>query len=239
MSESDDFILLNAYHDGELDDATCKLVRERLLAEPELRHMLDEIGEVSAALRDLRPSVEPLGRRGTGIAILWKIAAACLILAISMSALLLGTAGSSEVSILDWHRKFVAQTYESEGMLKPVSATRWIDEGADLSAARLTLVDVAREKDGDIYLHYSGVSGCRLTFGAHDAEPAFKDAEDGFLIEKWQAGAQHYSLVAVGMDRKRFAAIATLLRERTERERVAEQLYASLRQATANAVPCA
>jgi len=232
----DDLMLVNAYHDGELDRATAAHVRARLKAEPELRAALDGVEEVSAALGGLRPAraaaPSPQPRRPG-----WRplALAASLALAVGLGALGLGERDAAPVTPLDWHRHFAAQDY-AVGRL--AAATRWMGQGPDLASADLTLVDVSRQDGGAVFLHYAGLNGCRLTFGTHDAAPE-RAAVPGLLTDGWSIGQLHYTLLAAGMDADRFAAIARLLRDETRTDRPEDQLLAEVRDATRRAEPCA
>jgi hypothetical protein len=243
MTVSDeDLALVSAFHDGELEPSDTARLRARLCAEPELEAELAGIREISTALKALRPMHahvrRPIGRRtmrrnvGVGIA-------ACLVGALTLGTLAVSQFRPSGESALDWHRHFLAQPYGASGQLDPAPIARWIDREPDLTSADLTLVDIAQDKQGSVFLHYSGINGCRLTFGTHDFAPVIPSSEEGLLTDGWPDGDLYYSVFAVGMDRERFQAIAQLLKNETDLDRSGDQLLAAVRDATRRAVPCA
>ncbi|MHA3980634.1 anti-sigma factor [Halovulum sp. GXIMD14794] len=236
----EDLMLVSAYHDGELDPDTAARLRARLGTESELRAALDGVAEISSALGGLRPEtvetsapVQLPVRRG----IPWRplALAASVAIAVGLGAWGLGERATSPETPLGWHRHFTAQDYGGDGL---DATTRWMGQGPDLSSAELTLVDIGRADAGALFLHYAGKNGCRLTFGTHDVMPDLLGGE-GLLTEIWSAGDLHYSLLAVGMDADRFAAISELLREETRGARPEEPLIAGVRDATQRAAPCA
>ncbi|WP_112323543.1 anti-sigma factor family protein [Oceanibium sediminis] len=241
MISDDDLELVSAFHDGELDPAQAGVLRARLEREPALREALDGIQGVSAALKGLRPDIAalpgPVATRAPKLAVL--AIAACLALTVALVSVTFGARSSAPATPLDWHGHFVAQSYVGDGVLHPAAGTRWMGQQPDLSAANLTLVDFAKAGSGGFFLHYSGVNGCRLTFGTHTAAPRLPGRDPDLLIASWSGGELHYSVLAVGMDADRFHAIAALLKEDTERESPAAPLFAAARDATNQAVPCA
>ena len=164
----DDLMLVNALHDGELDDKTAAELRARIEIEPELREALQGVREVSESLKALRPPDSPAFQKAS-LARRWKIAvAAAFVAAAVLSGISMVVISKDPETPLEWHRHFLAQSYGTGGTLQPSPATKWIGQEPDLTAARLTLVDIACKASGEVYLHYSGVNGCRLTFGTHD-----------------------------------------------------------------------
>ena len=119
-----------------------------------------------------------------------------------------------------------------------------VDEPRQLGAALadslwVRLVDVAGDGGNDVYLHYSGQNGCRLTFGAHAAAPELPGATGGLLVQGWGTGGIFYSLIADGMDRGKFSAITALLEEQTRTDDTGNRTVMALREATGSALPCA
>jgi hypothetical protein len=239
LSETD-FELANAYHDGELDPAAAERFRARLAAEPALRHALAEIEEVSVALRPLRPLAA--GAVAGGLRGQWatgRIAAAIAAAGVLVGGLFLLLSPDRQRTPLDLHQGFVAQSYEVRPGLRPVAAANWLGLEPDLSSANLTLVDAAGDLENEFYLHYAGVNGCRLTFGAHVLAPDLPAPTKGLLADAWTDGELYYTLIAVGMDTDRFKAITRLLQERTRIERLVDDTVLAVRRATRDATPCA
>lgn len=236
----DDFARLSAFHDGELDGAATAAISARLAAEPDLREALAGIAELSEALRALRPAVEAPTRRLVRLPLGWGMALAATIVAVALLGVLVrgGIPGGADTPA-EWHRHFLAQSYDADGTLAPTPAVRWVGNEPDLSLAHLTLVDLARERSGDVYLHYSGFHGCRLTFGTHPTTPKLGASAEGLLVASWSSGGLHYSLLAEGMDAARFHAIAALLKEETKQGRPDSSLLYAMRDTTEHARPCA
>lgn len=231
---------LNAYHDGELGRREAAVFRARLRKEPDLRSALDDISELSSALKPLRPHAPAQTRRNPDAR--WFVAgfipAAAAAAAIIVGAILYN--GPDPVkSPLDWHHTFANRIYPVVLSDEPIPASQWIGNDLDLSSANLTLVDVVTLDGGDSYLHYSGVNGCRLTVGASTSPPVLPVASDGIQVQAWTVGRIYFSMLAEGMDRAKFTAISHLLEEQTEgKPKNSTALYA-VREATNSAVPCA
>lgn len=236
----DDLVLVGAFHDGELDPADAARIRDRLAREPELREALAGIREVSAALKALRPGVAPLAEPAPRPARHRKLAmAAAVAAAVALGGLVFGLRAPAPGTPLRWHEHFVAQSYTTDGRLDPVPVSKWIGQEPDLASANLTLVDVAREGPRDLFLHYSGVNGCRLTFSITALPATLSALPPALLVETWSDGELNYSVLAIGMDRGRFRAIAELLRGETRDEPPGTQLFAAVRDATRQGAPCA
>lgn len=233
----DDFARISALHDGELDPAEETELRARLNDEPDLRSALEEVETISAALKSLRPKQAAGTVTASGTHRLRHIAAAAC-LALAAGALFMDWRQAFPETALDWHEYFVSQSYILNGELQSAAATEWIGSEPDLSAANLTLVDISNRGPSEAYMHYSGVNGCRLTFGIHDAEPEVPHNEAALLLAVWTMGERHYTVFALGMDRNRFEAIATLLKEKVRQQQPVQEHYAQVRDATKNAVPC-
>lgn len=236
----DDLALIGAYHDGELDAETAAHVAARLTDDAELREALAGIQEISAALSALSPTEAHKRPDRAAPFRPWAVlAAASLAAVVVIGSLLFAFAPSSPKTPLDWHQHFLAQTYLEGGELKPLPVTKWVGDGPDLSVANLTLVDIAREGDANVFLHYSGVNGCRLTFAVQDGAPELPPSSSSLLSDLWSDGDLYYSVLAIGMDEGRFHAVTKLLRERTRLERMDDNMFVAVRRATERAVPCA
>ena len=244
LSEADQ-ILVNAFHDDELDAKSRKEFRLRLDREPALQRALREVAEVSGALRSLRPTTiqnipEATVKKPARLAKVLLAAAAVFAAAFVASTVVLKQTGdTASYDPADWHNQFVANNYPRRRAGTPPVAETWFGALPDLSSARLTLVDAAGEAGNEMYLHYSGINGCRLTLGVHRTEPATPATGDGLLVTKWTANDLYYSLIAVGMDPNRFRAITDLLMETGENGGPGDEMMLAVREATQTAVPCA
>lgn len=240
MSVSDrDHELLSALHDGELERGPESVLRGRLEREPELRRALAEISEVSAALQPLRPDLAAGAVASRGRVMLRaSLAAVAVVAAVLVGSLFF--AGSVATSgPVERHNLFAAQAYEVRPGASVIPAAALFAETLDLSAANLWLVDMAGDLEDEIYFHYSGVNGCRLTFGVHSEAPVLPASGKRLLTHLWATRGRHYSLVAAGMDANRFAAIANMLEDRTRPDPFDEGTLLAVRDATRTAVPCA
>jgi hypothetical protein len=242
-----DFELVNAFHDGELDSHAAAAFEERLAAEPALRAALEEVSEISRALGALRPiTSDAPDNNATRSAVFGGLTVARMAVAASLTSVFLAGAtlllpGKSELSPtpFDWHRLFVAQDYPRAYTNHATPAAHWIGNVPDLSSASLKLVDAAGSVGEEFYFHYSGVNGCRLTFGIHLEKPNVPADQPDLLVRNWSAREMHYSLFAVGMDRHRFEAIAKMLLQESETGSPGNDSLLAVREATRAAVPCA
>lgn len=252
LSESD-WELINAYADGELPPAGMAEVRRRLAAEPALAASMAEVRSTKSRLAALRPAASPdlpspaprAPRARRRIA-----AAACLAALVALGAAyqLLWRAPSWIESPAELHRILASKTYVlPERQALPVISTARIGDMRvfDLSSSRLFLVDVqsSRQAGRDVVaMHYRGLRGCRLTVVAVEAmtgDPAALPVRHEGLGARWTAGPIHFYLLASGMDRNRFDAIATYARSESLRLNDDAELRVAMREATAQARPCA
>lgn len=234
--------LLNAYHDGELDRREAAALRARLRRDPVLQAALDEVKEVSSALKPLRPAAPaPVSFAPAPDAKRFQagfIPAAAAAVVIIAGAFLYKGPDTAETP-LDWHRTFANRSYPAAHMENPTPVSQWIGNDLDLSSANLTLVDVVTLDGGDTYLHYTGVNGCRLTIGAFSSPPVLPAASDSVMVQAWSVGRTYYSILAEGMDRGKFVAISHLLEDQTDGKSEYGDALAAVRDAAKNAVPCA
>ena len=242
MSLSDhDWQLLNALHDGELDRPAVRALQARLREEPALQAALADLREISTALKPLRsgnPAKNALPvKQGH-----WRVGALAAVLAIMAFGLGFTLFGQRKVeqSPLDWHQSFLDRQYSVVQTTHKIrTVAQWVGHQPDLSSANLTFVDVATSPTGEIYFHYSGVNGCRLTVGAHSKTPDLQIISSEMRVHVWSSGAAHYSMLAQGMDAGKFAAILLLLEEYTREGTESEEMMAVVRSATQTALPCA
>lgn len=232
---------LNAYHDGELDRRESAALRARLRCDPVLQAELDKIEEMSSSLKPLHP-VTPV--RGGPKRDAWRlfhagfIPAAAAAVAIIVGAVLYSGPDPAK-GPLEWHHVFAGRTYPVKQFNSPTPVSQWIANDLDLSPANLTLVDVLTLDGGDTYIHYTGVNGCRLTVGVLSSPPVLPGASDRVLVQAWSVGRIYYSILAEGMDRRKFAAISHLLENQTDGKPESGEAVVAVRNATRNAVPCA
>ena len=237
--------LLNAYHDGELDPARRAEVEARLWTSPALTSALDDIREISQSLRQLHPAgeaVQPhVPKRRFPIAAIAAIAAMLVMVA---GLFLTGYSGGGDGAAqtpLEWHALLARQAYPvapQTDKLTPVAQI--IGRDLDLSSANLKLVDAVSQANGDIFLHYAGVNGCRLTLGSFAAAPDLPAQVGGLLVDSWTADGLHYALIAQGMDNQRFAAVSALLVHATQNHQPEiRTARLAVQEATKQALPCA
>ena len=234
---------LNAYYDGELDAAAKEELDARLRKEPELQAALQDIRDLSSALKPLHPvrpaatapRASPWPRRaGLAAAIAASVAVLFAVFAASQIRLSDPAPGP-----LDWHQNFASRAYSVQQTDNVTPVAQWMGRDFDLSSANLTLVDVAMPENGDIQLHFSGVNGCRLTVGIYADPPVLPAAASEIAMRSWSVGAIHYSMLAEGMDPGKFSAIYRLLVNQTKDHRKDTETLVAVRDATRSAVPCA
>ena len=95
-------------------------------------------------------------------------------------------------------------------------------------------------------MHYRGRHGCRLTAIALEAAPqdplegaVAPDAQSTGLEARWTVGGIHFYLLANGMDRGRFNAIASYAMAESRRLNGQDDLRVAMQTATDHAQPCA
>jgi anti-sigma factor RsiW len=252
---SSDWELINAYADNELPPEDRVAVEQRLARDAVLTNSLSEIKRLKSNLARLRPAVAhriqvPRCRVDQLIrAIRLPAAAAALVAAITLGVLHL----SQQSSAGDWrdvatrlHTELSANAY----VISPITPVAEISTGGmgdlsalDLSVARLTLVDVRSEKVGEaslVAMHYRGRNGCSLTIAVTEGGESLPRSPVGGTLEaQWSVGSKQYLLVATGMDRARFEAIAAYARAESLRRSGGAPLRVAVRSATEQAQPCA
>lgn len=250
LSETD-WAELNAYADGELAGPAREALARRLAHDPELARALAEVHAAKAAVSLIRPPgttpAEPrrlTPRAGHRLALAASVA---VVLALGALYWFTDPHGDWRAAPAALHQSFSAGAYAlPETGRVPVISTAGIGDlrAVDLSASRLTLVDVrSLDRDGRdiVAMHYRGRNGCRVTLVALSARPdeaAPVPGGDG-LAAAWTVGGIHYALLAGGMDRSRFDAIEAYARAETRRVAPRDELRLAMRSATAEAQPCA
>ncbi|MDH3667523.1 MAG: hypothetical protein OEN23_11395 [Paracoccaceae bacterium] len=248
LSEKD-WELINAYADGELSAADEAMVARRLTHDAVLGAALAEVHATKAALSLMQPAPAQVESPHARMGLRRLALAASAAVAVAFGAIYqLGSFGE------DWrdapaelHAALSAKTYVlAEGRALPVISTARIGnlEVFDLSSSRLTLVDVSttRRDDRDVVaMHYRGRRGCRLTVVAVEAlrdDPATLPARHDELGARWTAGRAHFYMLASGMDRDRFDAIAAYAKAESRRLDRRDGLELAMRDATEDARPC-
>ena len=237
-----DWELINAYHDGELGEATAHDLEVRIASEPALALVLKEVSLASSSLAALRPDTvrptnDPVGsiandnRKPVGWLAGGVVAAALAI------AVYLGPKVLAEPTVLDIHAGFVEQSFSISGGDLRAVAVGESDGVPDLASANLTAVAV-RSLDAGQVTHYAGHNGCRLSyfrggFGIDEASDLPKHQ-----IETWTTPDNlHHMIIASGMDQAKFDAIATYMRLETKKIST-ESIMAAVSDATTAATPC-
>lgn len=254
--EPSDWELINAYADGELSAENRRAIERRLVGEASLAAALGDIRSLKADLQHInpmmsaRPPTPPKHSRRFLKALRVPSAAAAIV------AIAFGIAQLTTVStVVDWsdvaadlHTKLSENAYAltPANPITTISTGRMGDLAAfDLSDSRLSLVDVRNiEVSGAniVAMHYRGPNGCSLTIAVagisalKHAHPAQKREA---LEAHWTAGANHFHIIASGMDRGRFEAIAAFARAESLRQEGRDEMRIALRSATDRAQPCA
>ncbi len=241
MNEKD-WELINAYHDGELDDAERRALESRLASEPLLEEALRDVSSVSAGLGALRPETPSTVSLQAGIPanknvqpwrwLVGSTAAAAIVLAIAVGPKIFTTP-----SVMDIHAELLAQSFTVEaGDKRPVVADISID-APDLASANLLPVAVRQVSDGRL-THYAGSNGCRLSYYRGTLDPDVQMSAAGNQTTIWStADNVRHMIVATGMDQDKFDAIAAYLKLVT-RQQASEQMMASLSEITGSAEKC-
>ena len=200
-----DWELINAYHDGELDDAERVALESRLQSEPTLNEALNDISSVSASLGALRPRTRPSpsemdavtanqNRRPTRWLVGGAVAAAIAV------AVVLGPQAFKEPSVFDVHTEFVGETFAFDGgNVVQVTATN-SQNAPDLASANLIPVAVRQVDEGHV-THYAGRNGCRLSYFRGTFEQDGLRPSNGVQFASWTTtDDMSHMIVATGMD---------------------------------------
>lgn len=236
-----DWELVSAYHDGELDAAATRVVEARLAAEPELLEVLRCVQEMSRGLVALRPELltssgdlRPMPAAANANRKPWRWLAGGAIAATILLAVVLGSRALAPQTAADVHLAFVDQPFAvTASDLTRVSAGASSVQ-PDLVAANLAPVALQDYRGGTV-AHYSGRNGCRLSYFRG---PEAVEVGGQLQVIDWSTvDGLHHAIVATGMDAGRFEAIADFLKV-TTREEAMRSVYAALESATDAAQPC-
>ncbi|MEO1138097.1 MAG: hypothetical protein AAFW87_01460 [Pseudomonadota bacterium] len=237
-----DWELVNAYHDGELGNDEARAFEARLNANPALAEALESVTSVSTSLGALRPArADQTGRpalpaNDTSRLAKWRpymAAAAALAIAVFLGPTLL-----AKPTLMDIHTDLANQAVTDGGttLVLQVSSDN-LSDAPDLSYANLTPVASRHLEQGSV-THYAGQNGCRLSFFRGVPALSANDVPDAVQLAAWNTGVDtRHLIVATGMDRDKFDAIASYLKLLTRQEET-ETVLASVAKATADAVPC-
>lgn len=227
-----DFVLLNAFVDGELSPAERAAIAARLAADPDVAHAHVTLARLKACVADSADDtaaidLPPRRRRIPRAAF---VAAAA---AIGCIAILAGA---------DFARRGPARG----PVLAPPTTVTFANLPSrpllpHLELAGLSLAAVSVENAGaaaTVVATYRGPHGCRLDLRAG---PAGRDlgAAQGSSRHGWEVGEMRYELVAHGMPQWRFAIIAQAAEKQTRGDHLPQGLERRLREARASAPPCA
>ena len=246
----DDWDLLNAYADGELDRVTAKAIAARLANEPALQATHERILTIKASLRQMHPvpgSTKPTSRSTKARRRVLAAAVTLLVVVGAVaSGIFLRQGAERNLSIAELHRQFSDRSYVIDTSTRvDVSAGTTIGSlsAPDLSPSNLTLVDVEVMRSGvheRIAMHYRGRRGCRVTLVADAlAVAATPDLSIMGLSYQWQTSRVRFYLVADGMDPARFAAIAAFAEATSHQADDEDMFRTALVERTAAARPCA
>lgn len=244
----EDWDLLNAYADGELDRATEKVIAARLANEPLLREGLESIKSIKSSLRQLRPVTivpeEP--QRPLRLARWAVVSSVFLAIGILLGVSALQQESSHHTSVTELHRSFSSKSYiidTSVSLDVSVGSSIGSLSAPDLSPSNLTLVDVRilNAVSGErIAMHYRGQRGCRVTLVAEPLSfQPYSGPSELALNYAWKTSAASFHLVGDGMDPTRFAAIAAFAEATSRRAHDEPELRTALVDRTAEARPCA
>ncbi|OWY12887.1 hypothetical protein B6V73_18070 [Thioclava sp. JM3] len=237
-----DWEQVNAYHDGELCAADLHAFEGRLASEPALAAALEDVRNVSDSLAALRPSlVQSASALDTSSANSnWhprRLLAVGAVAAAIALAVAFGPAFDTTPTAFEIHAELAAEAFDVESAELRSAAAGGAVGIPDLSVAHLTAVFFRTSDNGEI-VHYAGQNGCRLTyFRGTFVSPEGNDTP-GQQMATWLSKDQlRYMIVATGMDRTRFDAIASYLKLETS-ERASESVMASLSETIRTARSC-
>jgi anti-sigma factor RsiW len=251
----EDWRLLSAYADGELDSAGMAAVEARLRAEPGLARDLDRIRDLKRGLARLWPPdmAEATPRRAAknaGLRVFGTAVAAVLVIAaVGAVALLVWPTVQPTwlAEAMALHNRLSQATYvvDETHVAQIISSGHALEFRApDLTASRLFLVDVVTaQSEGaeTIAIHYRGMRGCRVTLvamldqGGPTEPPSVDD-----LVRTWSFGGFNFAVIAKGMDEQRFASIADYLEAAIEDGvRSHDDLRMAMKDRYDAAAPCA
>lgn len=230
-----DWELVSAYADGELQGEDAARLEQRLRKEGDLQAALASISEMSQALSTLKPDQNnaPQSANSNRRPYRWVAGAA---VAAAMAAAVFLAPLQSVQNPADIHDAYVSQTYPATVLndLRAVGNTE-TDGFPSLQDANMMLV-VTNTKDAIASAHYVGENGCRLTLLRGNSTPP--QPIQTLQSAQWAVGEQWYQSLATGMDQVKFDALTVYLRQSTQDQRKPATVLALLG-AVRGATPCA
>jgi len=230
-----DWELVSAYADGELQGEVAARVEQRLRKEPDLQAALVSITEMSQALSTLKPDQNDAPQSANSNRRPYRWVAGAAVAATIAAAVFLAPLRSVQ-NPSDIHNAYVSQTYSTTVLndLRAVGNTE-TDGFPSLQDANMVLV-VTNTKDAIASAHYIGENGCRLTLLRGNGTPS--QPIQTMQSAEWTAGGQWYQSLATGMDQMKFDALTVFLRQSTQDQRKPATVLALLG-AVRGATPCA
>lgn len=230
-----DWELISAYADGELQGEDAVRLEDRLNNEPNLSAVLASINEMSHALSALKPvrNTAPQLANSNRRPFLW-IAGAAIAASIVAAVFLAPQQGVQTPSSI--HNAYTAQTFTAPMLDELRSASNAeIDGFPSLRDANMVLA-VTNTQNKTASAHYVGENGCRLTLlRGTGASPQLAQP---LQSAEWTAGELWYQTLATGMDQAKFDALTVYLRQSTQSRRQPTTVLALLG-AVRWATPCA
>lgn len=230
-----DWELVSAYADGELQGDDAARLEQRLCKEPELQAALASITEMSKALSTLKPDQNNAPQSANSNRRPYPWVAGAAVAAAIVAAVFLAPLQSVQ-NPSDIHNVYVSQTYPTIVLddLLTVGNTE-TDDFPSLREANMVLV-VTNTKDAIASAHYVGENGCRLTLLRGNSTPP--QPIQTLQSAEWTVGEQWYQSLATGMDQVKFDALTVYLRQSTHDRRKPATVLALLG-AVRGATPCA
>ncbi len=238
-----DWQLLSAYSDGELEPTQARALKKRIGKEPYLAQELRKIQDVSTALNELRPvQTVQIPARGAGGVFKspWcrVTAIAASFTAVAVIAMHLILTPAAVTSPTDWHRALLQQAHTGIAGKKIIPGlAKSSADIPDLVAGGLTLVAYNSQGDQARILHYAGLNGCRVTLAITKGEVPVINADTNLHMASWSISSNHFTLLASNMDTLRFAAISRHVRQFTE-QKYSMPTVLAMRITTKKAAPC-
>ncbi|GAB5469963.1 MAG: hypothetical protein Kilf2KO_29930 [Rhodospirillales bacterium] len=246
MSVSEeDWVVLNAHADGELTAGEAANLKRRLRREPDLAADLARIEALKSSLTRLHPTAVTPPTESAAHRRRWPWAlAASLLLALGLGVLgyRLAATEPTQSARLDLP-EVAAQGAPAEGLEAvgvETGGTIGALEPPDLSASNLKLIAVTLRAEGkgeSLTMDYRGPRGCRVRLVARPLESAPPPVA-AELHSGWRTARAGFTLTADGMDRERFAGIASYAKAQIRLAEEQETLRVALVETTATAAPC-
>lgn len=244
---NEDFEKLNAFLDGELPAEEMIVFKNRIASDTELEREKQTLLSLKASMEKLRPVVQQTANDETvssGSTLRRNLVAAVLLAAIiGVGAFMIGPSfKNGNLSPASLHAELSEKNYDinnNKFSIRVSASSLNLPNIPDLTPSSLTLADISSTKIGNaeaVAMHYRGKRGCRLTFVA--VSGFYKDTsflapiDRNLLQEQWVKDGTQFYLFASGMDKNRFASIASYARRQQEKLRIA------MKETYQTALPC-